>query len=135
MYFILYFRRLSSSTGTPHRDCTCCLSRQRQANVHERRKFFENSHASRATWKNVQRRTNTSKSTLLRSRKDEVRPVTSTEHGEITLSWRRVCTSTDDKLCCSFLSVYFQKIVKRKTRKRECWFCGVVGRAPSAVID
>ena len=66
------------------------LSRQCQAKVHGRRKLFENSHASRASWKNFQRRTNSSKMTLFRTRKDEVRSVTSTEHGEITLSWRCV---------------------------------------------
>ena len=57
------------------------LSHQRQAKVHGSRKFFENSPSCQASWKNFQRQTNTSKSTLLRTRKDLARSVTSTDHG------------------------------------------------------
>ena len=41
------------------------------------------------------------------------------------------------KLCYLFRLFVFIKLFKEKHEKgsERCWFCGVVGRAPSAVID
>ena len=44
---------------------------------------------------------------------------------------------TEDKLCYLFCLFVFIKLLKEKHEKgsERCWFRGVVGHAPSAVID
>ena len=133
MFLILHFRRLSSSTATPQLHCGACHVNVKPKFTEER-KFFENSHASRASWKNVQRLTNTSKSTLLRTRKDEVRSVTSTEHHRRDHSFLATCLRLEEltinsAIFCLFILITLLKAKHEKGSER-CWFCGVVGRAP-----
>ena len=97
------------------------LSRQRQAKVHGRIKFFENSHASQATWKNVQRRTNASKSTLLRTRKDGGSRDHSFSVGDVSAPRR-----TENKLCC-FFCLFILKLLKEKQEKGSVGFVASSG--------
>ena len=81
----------------------------------------------------------TSKSTSRRTREDDVRSVTpyrrSMERsffpGDVSAPrW------TEDKLCCLFFVCSRKHKRNTNTKGNErCWFCGVVGRAPSAAID
>ena len=118
--------------ATPRLHCGACHANVKPKFTKEAAssKFFENSHASRATWKNVQRRTNASKSTLLRTRKD------GGSFRDIDGAWRDHSFSvgdvsaprrTENRLYCFFCLFILIKLLKEKQEKGSVGFVASSG--------
>ena len=128
---------------TPRQHCAVGPVTSTSSQSSRKRKVLWNFTRLSSVVENIQRRTKTyaSKSTLSRIRKDEVEPFVpwhwpsmkrSLFAGDVSAPWR-----TEDKLCYLFCLFVFIKLLKEKHEKgsERFWFRGVVGRAPSAVID
>ena len=128
---------------TPRQHCAVGPVTSTSSQSTRKRKVLWNFTRLTSVVENIQRRTKTyaSKSTLPRIRKDEVEPFVpwhwlsmkrSLFPGDVSAPRR-----TEDKLCYLFCLFVFIKLLKEKHEEgsERCWFRGVVGRAPSAVID
>ena len=130
---------------TPRQHCAVGPVTSTSSQSSRKRKVLWNFTRLSSVVENFQRRTKTyaSKSTLPRIRKDEIEPFVpwhglsmerSLFPGDVAAPRR-----TEDELCYLFCLFVFIKLLKKKKRHEKgserCWFCGVVGRAPSAVID
>ena len=126
---------------TPRQHCAVGPVTSTSSQSSRKRKDLWNFTRLSSVVENIQRRTYASKSTLPRIRKDEVEPFVPWHRRSMERSLFAGNVSaprrTEDKLCYLFCLFVFIKLLKEKHEKgsERCWFCGVVGRAPSAVID
>ena len=130
---------------TPRLHCAVGPVTSASSQSSRKRKVLWNFTRLSSVVENIQRRNKTyaSKLTFPRFRKDEVEPFVpfhrlsmerSLFPGDVSAPRR-----TEDKLCYQYLFCLFLfiKLLKEQHEKgsERCWFCGIVGHAPSAVID
>ena len=118
---------------TPRQHCAVGPVTSTSSQSSRKRKVLWNFTRLSSVVENIQRRTRTyaSKSTLSRTEGWgwTVRSVTLTEHGAITLSWRRCCSSKNWRwTLLLILSVCFYKIVKKKAARKREWTVLVLWR-------